>query len=151
MLRFWKFLKLKRRIPNLSKHRKRYFKVHLIQSSEELSKLSNVWLKNLNRTKLFYDFSNYVQSTKLSHNSPRKLTSPIWRTWSPHCSRPSRSAMPPGMSAFITTPVLRPPTKINPNPPELEPSHKSITSTCDHSLLKTIITWAFRELISASS
>lgn len=42
------------------------------------------------------------------------------------------------------TPVLRPPTKIKPSPLKFVPSFiKSITSTCDHSLLNTIIAWSF--------
>lgn len=71
-----------------------------------------------------------------SELNPRKFTLPICSTWSPHCSRPSRSLTEPGISAFITTPVLLPPTNIKPRP--FPSFNKSIISTCDHSVLRTI-------------
>uniref|UniRef100_A0A2H1V0K1 SFRICE_009849 n=1 Tax=Spodoptera frugiperda TaxID=7108 RepID=A0A2H1V0K1_SPOFR len=71
-----------------------------------------------------------------SEVKPRRLTDPTWRTWSPLCSRPSLSATPPGSTYLMTTPVLRPPTRLNPRPfPSLV---SSTTSTCAHSVLSTI-------------
>lgn len=48
----------------------------------------------------------------------------------------NKHILSPGIIALMTTPVLFPPTNMNPSPfPSLI---KSITSTCDHSVLNTM-------------